>query len=354
MKLNSLSKQKISLILPIRNEEDYIKRTLTSIIEKNEFNKNIELIIIDGMSTDRTQDIVQTFIANNEDIDIYLLENIYKTVPYAMNIGIKQAKGDFIIRLDAHSIYPDNYISSLIYWMNKLNADNVGGIVNTIPVNNKFESIAISQAVSNSFGVGNSKFRTVESGNPMEVDTVPFGCYKKEIFDQIGLYDTDLTRNQDDELNARLIQNGGKIFLIPDIKIKYYARDSYSKVSSMFYQYGYFKPLVNLKLKSAATVRQFIPLIFVLYIILGGLASLVDIRLFYLFIVGLMIYSSVNFYVSYKISKRLSTLLLLPYLYKSFLIIHLSYGIGYLKGIVDFLILKKYKKENLSKIDISR
>ncbi len=342
----------ISIIIPCRNEEKFISGTLDSIISGTYPINDMEILVIDGMSNDKTREIVKKY--ENDYSQIRLIDNPESTVPYAMNYGIKSAKGDVIIRLDAHSIYPENYIEKLVYWLNQLNADNVGGVWDTTPANSSLEAQAIAYSTSHSFGIGNAQYRISNRSEPYEVDTVPFGCYKKEVFDKIGLYDTDLTRNQDDELNARLIQSGGKIFLIPDLKIRYFARASFRKMFKMFYQYGLFKPLVNMKLKQPATIRQFIPLLFVLFLIFGGILSLVSPVFFYLYLLGLSVYFGVNILVSLKIAKEKKDLKLFPYLVYSFFLIHLSYGLGYLKGILDFIILKKHRKIDLSQVNISR
>jgi len=342
----------ISIIVPTYNEEKYLKKFIDSLILcLQNINEESEILIIDGFSTDNTRSICKKLIRKYPNI--ILLDNKEKTVPYALNKGINTAKGDTIIRLDAHVEVPKDYISKLLYWQKKLNADNVGAVIETIPYSNDIKSQAIAIAMSNKFGVGNSYFR-IGVNKPIMVDTVPFGCYKKEVFEKIGLFDIDLTRNQDDEFNARLIQNGGKIFLIPEIKIKYYARQNLEQLAKMFYQYGYFKPLVNLKLKTPTTIRQFIPPLFVLFVVFGVILSFVNYTFLFSFILGVGFYILVNILVSYKISKEKNNLKLLLNLVKSFFIIHFSYGIGYLKGILDFIIFKKHTKQNLNKINISR
>jgi len=343
----------ISIIVPCRNEENFISGTLLSIIESDYPLKDLEILIIDGISGDKTREIVKEFEEKYQQ-QIKLIDNPERTVPYAMNYGIKEAKGDVIVRLDAHSIYPSDYISKLVYWLKKLNADNVGGVWDTRPANDSLEARTIAYSTSHSFGIGNAQYRISDKKEPYEVDTVPFGCYKKEVFEKIGLFDTDLTRNQDDELNARLVQNGGKIFLIPDLKIKYFARENFSKMFKMFYQYGYFKPLVNLKLKQPATIRQFVPPLFVLFLVFGSLLSFTNVLFFIIFFTILSFYLGINIFVSYKISKEKQDMKLFPYLIKSFFMIHISYGIGYLKGILDFTFLKKHTKRNLSKMNTSR
>ncbi len=345
------SNYSISVLLPIRNEELYIKDSILSIVHNNIFNKNMELIVIDGHSTDLTVEIVNKIINENKDINIKLLDNPGRIVSTGMNLGIKEARGEFIVRIDSHSTYPKLYLMNLVKFMIELNADNVGGCVETKPMDSTIKSLAISESLSTSFSVGNSLFRTLKKGKPIEVDTVPFGCYRKKIFDRIGLYDEDLVRNQDDELNARLKQDHGKIFLIPNIRIKYYARDSYVKLFSMFYQYGYFKPLVNMKLKHPATFRQFVPLMFVVYLFSGFFLSMVYTDLGRVFVLGLMIYLFSSFFVSCNITRFRYSPFLILHLMASFFLIHFSYGLGYITGIINFLILRKMvnKRINLSR-----
>ena len=345
---------KISIILPIYNEEKYILDTLNSLITNNEITADIEIIIVDGNSSDNTVTIVKQFIQENREILIKLLINYDRTVSYSMNMGILDSTGDIIIRLDAHSLYPENYINILVNNLNKLNASNVGAVVETIPSANTVEAKSISIAISSSFGVGGSDFRIGgKQSTPYEVDTVPFGCYRKKVFDKIGLYDTDLIRNQDDELNARLIQNNEKIFLLPSLKIKYYARDKFSKMFKMFYQYGYFKPLVNIKLARPSTTRQFIPPLFVLYLFMMPLFLLIGSSMF-LYSIGLGIYLIANIFISILIAKEKKSIIIFPYLIYTFFLLHFSYGLGYIKGLIDFQFLRRHKKSKSNKINISR
>lgn len=342
----------ISVIIPCRNEEEFIANTLDSILESNYDINSMEILVVDGMSDDRTREIVSEYAQKNPMIR--LIDNPQRTVPYAMNYGIEQSHGDVIVRLDAHSVYPSNYISELVHWLKELNVENVGGVWDATPTNDSLEARAVAYATAHPFGIGNAQYRISEKTEPYEVDTVPFGCYRRDVFDKIGLFDTDLTRNQDDELNARLIQDGGKIYLIPTLKIKYFARENFSKLVKMFFQYGYFKPLVNLKLKQPATLRQFVPPLFVLFLFFVVLSFFIMPALSPLFVAVLTLYATIDLYVSYNLSKKYHDMQLLPYLASSFVLIHLSYGYGYLKGIVDFVILKKHRKKDLSQVNISR
>lgn len=330
----------------------YIENLIFSIKNQNYPKSDLEIIFIDGMSNDLTRKYINDF--KKEFSNVYLVDNPNKTVPYALNIGIKNAKGDIIIRLDAHAEYPSNYISTLVYYLGKLNADNVGASAVTVP-NNKPVSRAIAISMSSIFGVGNATFRLENSTEKefIEVDTVPFGCYRRDVFDRIGLFDEQLTRNQDNEFNERLRKAGGKIYLIPSLKIKYYARENYSKLYKMFFQYGYFGPLVDLKLKKPTRLRRYIPTAFVLSLIMPLLLSLLFYPFLYLwvFTVSLYLIASVTF-GTYECRKR-DSVQLVPYVMWAYFVSHVSYGLGYLKGVFDFMILKKHLKSKLD-VELSR
>jgi hypothetical protein len=334
----------LSVICPIYNEQKYIIPCIDSIIAQDYPKDDIEVLFVDGMSTDNTRSIVTEYSVKYPFI--HLLDNPHKIVPYAMNTGIKAAKGDTIIRLDAHAEYPDNYFSEVTGYLNKLEgAENVGGVCVTLPCNKSSMAIAIAEALSSTFGMGNSYFRT-GSKDIKSVDTVPFGCFRAGLFDRIGYYDNELIRNQDDELNGRIIKNGGKIYLIPDIRIKYFARDKVKKIWNMFYQYGLYKPLVNRKLGSPATIRQFFPLLFVTGLALGLLLSFISKYLLTIYIFVITIYILIGIFTGIKISlkhKRFALALIMPYL---FFIIHISYGIGYLNGIFKILCKKPFNAES--------
>lgn len=330
--------KKISIIIPCRNEEKYIADCIDSIIENDYSNEFIEVFLIDGMSTDNTQTIINQYVKKYSYIK--LLFNPQKTVPYALNKGIEQATGDLIIRLDAHSKYPKNYFSQLIHNQQLTNADNIGGVWITEPANNTLIAKAIAVATSSGFGIGNARYRlTNQAKEPFEVDTVPFGCYRKEVFEKIGLFDAELVRNQDDEFNARLIKNNGKIFLVPSIEIVYFARENLSKMFKMFYQYGLFKPLVNKKIGKPATFRQFVPLFFVLFLFsLPFFVFLSKITAFWAIFI-LVLYFFISILFSTKIALAKNDFALLGLLPLVFFTIHFSYGFGYINGIFKFLIL---------------
>ena len=322
----------LSVIVPIYQEEKYIAKCIDSMLSQDYPKDDLEIILVDGMSKDRTREIVATYTAKYPFIR--MIDNPERIAPCAMNRGIKEAKGDVIMRLDAHVYYPKNYFSLLVKKLNELpGAENVGALCNTLPVNDSITARSIAAVLSSSFGMGNSHFR-VGADKEMEVDTVPFGCFHKSIFDKVGLYDEELVRNQDDELNARIIKAGGKIYLIPQLVCEYYARDTAKKVYKMFYQYGVFKPLVNKKLGSPATVRQFFPLFFVLGLLVGPVVCLFLPVLWWAYFAVIMLWFILATSFSLKDSKSLKRILIQNWIY---FVVHFGYGWGYIVGIYKIL-----------------
>ena len=322
----------LSVIVPIYQEEKYIAKCIDSMLSQDYPKDDLEIILVDGMSKDRTREIVATYTAKYPFIR--MIDNPERIAPCAMNRGIKEAKGDVIIRLDAHVYYPKNYFSLLVEKLNELpGAENVGALCNTLPINDSITAQSIAAVLSSSFGMGNSHFR-VGADKEMEVDTVPFGCFHRSIFDKVGLYDEELVRNQDDELNARIIKAGGKIYLIPQLVCEYYARDTAKKVYKMFYQYGVFKPLVNKKLGSPATVRQFFPLFFVLGLLVGPVVCLFLPVLWWAYFAVIMLWLILATSFSLKDSKNLKRILTQNWIY---FVVHFGYGWGYIVGIYKLL-----------------
>ena len=260
----------VTVIVPCRNERRWIAPCLQSILDNDYPRNRLEVLVVDGMSDDGTRDLVEAFSARIRQLR--LVSNEKKTTPAALNLGIAAAGGRIIVRMDAHVEYPRDYISSLVALLEKSGADNVGGVCQTLPADNSAIARAVALRHVASAGVGNSHFR-IGAAADRWVDTVPFGCYRRELFDRIGTFDEDLVRNQDDEFNLRLIRNGGRILLSPRIVCKYYARDSLPKLWRMYYQYGYFKPLVVRKLGGVMTVRQLLPPLFVVFLIVAALAD---------------------------------------------------------------------------------
>jgi len=254
---------RISIVIPVYNEQKYIKECINSILSSNCSKEEIELLLVDGRSSDDTRTMIQTF--QQQYSFIKLIDNIQKTAPIAMNLGIKEAKGKYIFILSAHATYNNDYFSKLVTYMDQLDACCVGGILETDVKNKNIKSNAIKEVLMHPLGVGNATFRT-GSIKVQEVDTVAFGCYKKSTFEIYGLFNENLTRNQDIELNKRIVNGGGKIYLIPEIKCTYFARENFTDLAKNNYANGFWNILTAYYTKTlrSLSLRHFIPLLFVL------------------------------------------------------------------------------------------
>jgi glycosyltransferase involved in cell wall biosynthesis len=293
----------------------------------------MQVLVVDGMSKDRSREIIQSYMKKYDFIQ--LIDNEQKIVPVAMNLAIKEAVGDYIIRLDAHSTYPNDYFSKLISWHQKLQADNVGAVVKTKVKTPTFKANSIAKVLSCKFGVGDSDFR-VGVSKPKEVDTVPFGCYKKEVFEKYGLYDERLIRNQDIELNKRIIANGGKIYLLPDVECTYYARENFKDLAKNNFANGKWNILTAFYTKTlnSLSLRHFVPLIFVLSLILPCIGAIFYPKLIYISLLSLISYLALVIIISIKLHNNDTKLI---YLVWSFLVLHFSYGVGSLIGLFEII-----------------
>ena len=330
---------KLTIIIPCLNEEQYIEKCISSILENDYPKTDYEIIIVDGGSTDETLDLLKQ-ITKQPPVPIKVLHNEKKTPPTAMNIGIRAAQGELIMRLDTHAFYPSNYISTLVDWKKKLNADNIGAVTKTDVLISSKISEAIKKVLAHKFGVGSGLFR-IGVDKAVEVDTVPFGCYSKEVLTEIGGYDERLKRNQDIELNKRLIAAGKTVFLIPYTFCIYYARESWGKFAKNSYDNGKWNIITTYYTKNVASLsfRHFIPLFFVLSLVIPALLTFLFWPFILLAILSFSLYVlTLVFFIS-KMDRKGTTFF---HLFWTFLVLHISYGVGSFVGL--FHIGKLFKK----------
>jgi glycosyltransferase involved in cell wall biosynthesis len=320
----------ISIISPIRNEEKYIANCLVSLVNQDYNQKRYEILIIDGMSTDNTRQIVKRYKEKYKNIRLF--NNPNKTVPFALNVGIRQAKGNVIVRVDGHAEIEADYLSQCVNYLHQTNAECVGGCIESI--NDTYIGKAIALAMSSQFGVGNARFRT--NGKEGYVDCLAFGAYRREVFDRIGCFNEEFVRCQDDEFNYRLRKFGGKIFFTPKIRSYYYSRSNLKKLWRQYFQYGFWKIRVMQLHLSTMQPRQFVPPAFILTLILTGLSVFFSNTLFaiFLFVTGLYLIFSLT---AATIICRKNGFRYMPVLPIVFFILHTSYGLGFLLGIFAFL-----------------
>lgn len=336
----------VSIIIPCRNEEKYVKNCIDSFLNQSYPKELIEIIIADGMSTDNTRNIIKDIIKNNPSVKI--LDNKKLSAPAGMNLGIKSSKSDIIIIFGAHAYADRDFVKENVIALENNEVGCAGGVITTI--NDSIKGEAIAEAMSCPFGVGNALFRYAEKES--FVDTVGFGAYDREFILSIGAFDEELIRNQDDELNFRVQKTGKKILLNPKIKSTYYSRGDFKKLWRQYYQYGFWKVRVIQKHKRPASIRHLIPLLFVVFLGLGGVLSVFSkfIRIGYF--TTILLYLLLDGIFSFKISKKKS-FKHFPYLFITFPILHLSYGIGFILGLFNFYIFKSKTIEEKNK-QISR
>jgi len=320
----------VSVVIPVYNESKHIEKCVASVLNQDYPAEKMEILLVDGMSNDGTPDIIERLSA--EDHRIKYLQNPRRIVPSALNIGIKAARGEIIVRMDCHCIYPPIYVSTLVGKLVELDAANVGGVWLTEPANDSSVCLSIALCSSHPFGTGPSLHK-IGCDHVMETDTVPFGCFRKAIFDQIGFFDEEMGRNEDEELNGRITRAGGRIYIVPDVKMHYVSRDSLGKMIQMYYHYGLWKPLVNKKVGNAVTYRQFIPPLFVVGFVLGLLLGLLFRPILAIWAFVMLLYLAITCCIGIKAAvahRRPALCLMMPI---TFLCMHFAYGIGYLKGI---------------------
>jgi hypothetical protein len=248
---------------------------------------------------------------------------------------VLEARGSLVMLIGAHSSYPGGYIRGLVEGLIESGADAVGGACETCPGSDTPMAHAIATGMGHPFGVGNAWFR-LASERPRWVDTVPFGCYRREVFQRIGGFDEDLVRNQDDEFNLRLIRKGGRLLLLPRLRSRYFARSTLRQLWRMYFQYGRYKPMVIRKLRRVMTARQLAPALFILCLLISGIAVAVWPRLWALPAALLSAYllslATVCLAKASDVGVGVSLRLLLV-----FPTLHFSYGAGFLLGLLDLL-----------------
>ncbi|MFM6927908.1 MAG: glycosyltransferase family 2 protein [Bdellovibrio sp.] len=339
-----MSNKTVDVIIPCYNEHRFIGTMLDSVISQDYPAHLVKIYVADGMSEDGTREVLKSY--QQKYSNIFIIDNPHKVTPYALNSALKASNSEVVVRMDCHAYYPSNYISYLVEKLFSTGADNVGVCLETMPASESDKSYGIALAISIPIGVGNSMFRTGVSA-ARDADTVPFGCYRREVFTRIGLFDEELVRGQDGDLNSRLLNAGGRIVLLPENKVKYFARDTFLKLSKMYYQYGLYKPFTNYKAKRIMSWRQFVPTSFLFTILSLVIVGVVVPKLWVLPIAFFAMYEiAVGFFIVRSSSKitRFNSGVFASALW-SVNLLHFSYGWGFLKGFV--LLLAKRRPGNV-------
>lgn len=252
-----MNSELVSVIVPCFNEEKTIGLLLAAIQRQTYPLSNIEVVLADGGSNDKTLDKVAEFRQTNPLLKVTVISNPKRIIPAALNLAIRQASGEYIIRLDAHSIPEEDYIERCVANLTAGKWENVGGLWLIQSGESGWIAQSIAIAAGHPLGAGDARYRY--SNVPGEVDTVPFGAYHRDLFDRIGMYDESLQVNEDYELNTRIRENGGKIFFDPSIRSQYFARPTLRALARQYWRYGYWKWRMLKRYPGTLRWRQALP-----------------------------------------------------------------------------------------------
>jgi GT2 family glycosyltransferase len=327
------------VVLPTRDEEKDIAPCLRAVLAQDYPAERMEILVVDGRSRDRTRAIVEEIAAEGRGARIEVLDNPRGITPAALNTGISRARGEVMVRVDGHTIIAPDYVRCCVEELGRTGADNVGGLMR--PQGRGYVGRCIAQATGARFGIGNSRFHYDEQGG--EVETVYLGCFRRSILERVGLFDEELVRNQDDELNDRILAAGGRIWLSPRIRSTYYNRGSWRALWRQYYQYGYWKVPVLRRHPRARRLRHFAPAALVAG--LGGSAALTPIALAVrlpgwarpllrgLAVAMWGVYGVVSLGAALALARQAGWRYL-PGLLLTFWCLHASYGTGFLAGLL--------------------
>lgn len=334
----------VSVIVPCRNEikhiSDFLDNVLNQDLDENEF----EIIVADGLSDDGTRSVLLSYSKN--DSRIHVIDNPEGTVSHGLNRAISAAQGEIIARMDVHTEYAPDYLKKCVKLLKAMKVDNVGGPART--KSKSYIQAANCIAYHSWFSVGGAHFHNPDYEG--FVDTVTYGCWWRADLISIGLFDEELVRNQDDELNLRIVRNGGKIWQSPTIRSWYYPRANLHSLFMQYMQYGYWKVRVIQKHHIPSAIRHIVPAGFILTLSASALTApfLILSKLIFLGLSGL--YVTANLFTSLAICSRIKKLKFFPILPIVFACYHFGYGIGFLLGIWTFIICGKVRYRALERI----
>ena len=323
----------ISIIIPVKNESKHIKNCLVRIARQTYFNNILEILIIDGNSEDDTLSIVEAFRSeiNNRKIKIVNDRNSQRSS--GLNQGISQSKGAFVIRIDARAIIEEDYVERCVNTLQSTGADNVGGIQKALE-STEFNAVqrAVGIAMSHPFGVGNAQFRIGKKSGP--VDSVYLGCFRRELFNKVGLFDDESpVISEDSDFNFRIRRSGGVVYLDNSIIVNYAPRERIIDLARLYFRYGGARAGFMLKWNTYTAFRQLVPPLFIAMIVLLPFFSFFDPYCGYLWGAMLFAYGLVDLYVASRITLIKKCWHFLPLLLLIFPTLHFSWALGFWKRI---------------------
>lgn len=323
----------VSVIVPCYNEEATICQLLEAIYDQTYPLGEIEVVIADGLSTDNTRQRIRDFQISHPELDIRIVDNNRRVIPSGLNRAIEASHGKYILRMDAHSIPSCDYIQNCLKGLDEGLGDNVGGIWNIQPGASTWIAKAIALAAAHPLGAGDARYRI--GGSAQEVETVPYGAFRRESIDKIGLYDENLLSNEDYELNVRLKQSGGKIWMDPAIHSIYFARSSLRELSRQYWRYGYWKAQMLRKHPKTWRWRQILPPVFVLSLLVLLIVSPIMLIARWLLAILVILYTIVIFSIGLQMALKHKSISLALGIPLATATIHLSWGGAFLWGLIN-------------------
>lgn len=324
-----------SLIVPIFNEAHFIESCVRTLQKQDFPAEQREILLVDGNSTDATIEVLKKLEAEDPE-HIRVLNNPKRIQAAAMNVGAYHARGTYLVRIDAHAVYPENYVSTCIALLDKTGAANAGCTCITEAKSPTGKLIA--KMLTSPFGVGGSNFRVgSESGY---VDTVPFGTFRKDYLQSIGGFDDRLVRSEDNEINYRIRKLGGNVYMTSDIQVTYYCRETVRALAKMAYANGKWTVIAAKLCPGSMSIKYFVPLVFVLSLIGMPLLCLIHPLFCFAFAAELLLYATLSLYSAWKKTRILGEILRVACLFPAF---HAPYGIGSIHGLISILFNKKYR-----------
>ena len=252
----------VSVIVPCYNEQNTILLLLEAIYAQTYPRSQLEVVIADGISTDKTRQQIGEFQAGHSDLVVRIIDNPKRTIPSGLNQAIRSARGELIVRLDAHSVPQPDYVARCVSALEQDLGDSVGGVWEIRPRDDGWQARGIALAASHPFGVGDAHYRFTNTAQV--VDTVPFGAFRRSLLERVGYFDEELLTNEDYEFNVRIRQAGGKIWLDPAIRSVYFARQNLAELARQYGRYGYWKARMLRRYPGTIRWRQALPPLFVL------------------------------------------------------------------------------------------
>lgn len=322
----------VSVVIPCFNEERFIAKVLENLAAQYT-NARYEIIIVDGMSTDETRAVVSRFMREHPKLVVRLVDNPKRHIPTALNIGIEQARGEIIVRMDAHSVPSENYVRRCVENLMSGDASVVGMPWRIRASADTVAARAVALAVAHPFGIGDAKYRLANSASQF-VDTVPFGAFRKSLWREIGGFNEALLANEDYDFHYRVRQRGGRVLLDTGGHSVYFARGSFKALAVQYFRYGRWKAQMVKRHPRSLKIRQLIaPAFVVALIVLTALGlwwwpALVALALV------VAPYVTLALFFALKLSRAEGKLRLLPAIAFSFLIIHLAWGSSFLIGLI--------------------